>query len=436
MRIAVWHNLPSGGGKRALYDHVSGLIARGHEVEAWCPPTADRSYLPLTSIVPEHVVPLEGFQSGTHSPEASLLYRFRWNTWSRLGSMGRHCRDCAQQMREKQFDLLYAASCFLYHTPLIGRFVELPSVLYLQEPNRPLYEAQPELHWPALDWTAKDLFSSKFCRRALSRLLLLPRLSVVAREERKNALAFDQILVNSFFSRESVLRAFAIDSTVCYLGVDTDHFANQHKRRESFVVSLGAIIPSKSVEFLVDAVSKVTAAIRPRLALIANTIEPAYFDRVKARAESSQVSLEVHHRIRDEELVDILNRARLMIYAPRLEPFGYAPLEANACGTPVIATAEGGTRETIQDGVNGLVVEHKPEHMARAIERLIRDDELHHRLSVQAEEVAKEKWSLASSIDRLEQRLSAQMRGSSNCSSAGDHTSSISSHIRRPPLST
>src|SRR5229473_3089346 len=59
MKIAIWHNLPSGGGKRALYDHVRGLVARGHEVEGWCPPTADRSYLPLSTIVPEHVVPLK-----------------------------------------------------------------------------------------------------------------------------------------------------------------------------------------------------------------------------------------------------------------------------------------------------------------------------------------------------------------------------------------
>jgi glycosyltransferase involved in cell wall biosynthesis len=120
--------------------------------------------------------------------------------------------------------------------------------------------------------------------------------------------------------------------------------------------------------------------------------------------------VELHHRIRDEELVDILNRARIMLYAPRLEPFGYAPLEANACGTPVIATAEGGVRETIQDGVNGLLVEHQPEDMAVAIERLIRDDELHQRLSTQAEKLVKEKWSLGSSIDRLERRLERRLR--------------------------
>src|SRR5229473_8596052 len=59
MKIAVWHNLPSGGGKRALYYHVRGLVERGHTVESWCPPTADVSYLPLRELIPEHAVPNE-----------------------------------------------------------------------------------------------------------------------------------------------------------------------------------------------------------------------------------------------------------------------------------------------------------------------------------------------------------------------------------------
>jgi hypothetical protein len=59
MKIAVWHNLPSGGSKRALYDHVRGLVTRGHIVEAWCPQTADPNYLPLRGIVREHILPLD-----------------------------------------------------------------------------------------------------------------------------------------------------------------------------------------------------------------------------------------------------------------------------------------------------------------------------------------------------------------------------------------
>src|SRR5437773_12267925 len=58
MRIAVWHNLPSGGGKRALYEHIRGLVQRGHYVEACCPPTASETYLPLSPMIKEHIMPL------------------------------------------------------------------------------------------------------------------------------------------------------------------------------------------------------------------------------------------------------------------------------------------------------------------------------------------------------------------------------------------
>jgi hypothetical protein len=51
-------NLPSGGGKRLLYDHAHRLVERGHTVEAWCPPTADRSYRPLDKLITEYAVDL------------------------------------------------------------------------------------------------------------------------------------------------------------------------------------------------------------------------------------------------------------------------------------------------------------------------------------------------------------------------------------------
>jgi len=122
-------------------------------------------------------------------------------------------------------------------------------------------------------------------------------------------------------------------------------------------------------------------------------------------AESCGVSFEVRRHIDDNELVDILNRASAMAYAPRLEPFGLAPLEANACGLPVVAVAEGGVRETIIDGVNGLLVQHQPQMMAHAIERLIQDKELAAKLGKNGWEIAQEKWSVKAAVDRLERQL-------------------------------
>ena len=66
-----------------------------------------------------------------------------------------------------------------------------------------------------------------------------------------------------------------------------------------------------------------------------------------------------------------------MIYMPHNEPFGFAPLEANACGTPVVALAEGGVKETVVTGVNGtLVSDEDPRTVAAAIAngRLYRRD--------------------------------------------------------------
>jgi glycosyltransferase involved in cell wall biosynthesis len=411
MKIAVWHNLPSGGGKRALYDQLRGLIARGHEVEAWCPPTADRSYLPLSDLMQETVVPLS-IKSYSKSPPTVLqnLHPLRWSSRARLSAMDRHCRECIRQIESRGFDLLFAGTCMFFHTPPLARFTKIPSVIYLQEPNRPFYEAMPELPWVATSWRRQDLSDPHFWKKVLMRKLKFPGIRIRAREERTNTAAFDRVLVNSFFSRESLLRAFNLDSKVCYLGIDTDRFVDQHKDREPLALCLASLTPNKNLDFLVLSLAKVPAARRPHLIFIANIVSGAYLEQLRNLADHSGVRFELKQRVDDAELVDLLNRARMMLYAPRLEPFGLAPLEANACGLPVIAVAEGGVRETIQDGINGLLVDHEPESMADAIDRLATDDILHQRLSQNAIQVVRTKWSLQSSVERLERRLKAELR--------------------------
>lgn len=411
MRIAVWHNLPSGGGKRALYDQVRGLLSRGHEIEVWCPPTADRAYLPLSEVVPEHVVPL------SLKAPAPLLQKIRpgyWSAHGRMKAMDRHCMECAGQINAGGFDLLFAGPCLFFLTPRIARFSKIPSVLYLQEPNRPFYEASPVLPWVAGEWSARNLFDPQFLKQALVRRLKLSRIRVWAREERHNALAFDRILVNSFFSRESVLRALGVNSSVCYLGIDNHRFVNQNKKRESFAVCVASFSPNKNMDFLVRSLALVPEGRRPKLYVVSNIVYPSYLDAMRDLARSLGVDFELKHRIEDAELIDLLNRARMMLYAPRLEPFGLAPLEANCCGLPVIAVAEGGVRETVEDRVNGLLVDPEPESMAWAIEQLASDDQLFLSLSRGAYQLAQKKWSLELSIDRLEKKLNAVKNAQSN----------------------
>ncbi|MFL6209376.1 MAG: glycosyltransferase family 4 protein [Pyrinomonadaceae bacterium] len=402
MRIAVWHNLPSGGAKRALYDHVRGLVGRGHTVEAWCPPTASRTYLPLSDLIPEHVVPTVA-RPERASPAFFDLLTLRTYNLDKWREVDEYARQCAAEINRGGFDLLFANSSIEMAVSSIGRYVHLPSVLYLQEPSRWLYEAQPRLIWAgrcesAHWWTPAAL------NHALREAIRLRGYRIYARAEWRNARAFDQLLVNSHFSRESVLRTYGVDARVCYLGVDTEKFTWRDLPKENYVVGVGAIAPRKNVRLVIEALARVPAP-RPRLVWIGDVARTEYVAELEQLAHATGVEFTPLVQVDDEALIDTLNRALLMVYTPRLEPFGFAPLEANACGLPVVAVAEGGVRETIRDGVNGLLVEHDPQAVADAIAYLLQHPTEAARMGQHARQLVVENWSVIAAIDRLEQNL-------------------------------
>jgi glycosyltransferase involved in cell wall biosynthesis len=383
--------------------HVRGLLARGHAVEVWCPPTADRAYLPLGALVAEHVVPLAERPLG-------LRRRLGWSvaeyarTTALVRAMVEHSRECARQMRAGGFDVLFANSCQHFASPFIGRYAGLPAVLYLQEPFRRLHEAMPKLPWIALDGPDRLRDVPAHALRFLSNLFYVQSVRIRAREELTNARAFNAMLVNSLFSRETILRLYGVEASVCYLGIDTTTFRDEGKPRESFVLGLGTLHPHKNVGFVLRALGQVGKP-RPPLVWVGNAVDLGYLLRLQKQAKALDVDFRPRVRVTDEELLDLLNRALALLYAPRLEPFGYAPLEANACGLPVIAVAEGGVRETVRDGRNGLVVPPEPEAMARAVERLRDDPGYARTLGDQGRELVVEHWSLERAIDRFEARL-------------------------------
>lgn len=405
MRIAVWHNLPNGGGKRALYDHVRGLVSRGHTVESWCPPATDQPYLPLSRLVPEHTVPLDW------SPKSFPLTRSYGSALDRLRALDRHCRLCGDEISRGGFDLLFANASSLVAVSPIARYVGIPAVLYLGEPYRMLYEALPRLPWAALETPKNWWHSAGYLKKRAADVLRVRGMRVQAREEVLNARAFVSVLVNSYYSRESVLRTYGLDAKVCYLGIDTQLFVNRSEPRERLVVSLGHFAFHKNIHFLIRALAEVKQP-RPRLLCIGNLADTAYLEDLKRLAASAGVAFEAKLRVSDAELVSILNVASMMVYAPRLEPFGFAPLEGNACGLPVIAVPEGGVRETIIHGVNGVHVEHDPKAMAAAIQDLLDHPAVARQLGENGCKLVADRWTLEQSADRLEQRLGAAIEES------------------------
>ena len=77
-----------------------------------------------------------------------------------------------------------------------------------------------------------------------------------------------------------------------------------------------------------------------------------------------------------EALVRLYRRSRLFLFGSVQEPFGLAPLEAIACGTPVVAARVGGLPTAVVDGVSGLLVDgHDPRVWANALCSVVRNPE-------------------------------------------------------------
>jgi glycosyltransferase involved in cell wall biosynthesis len=225
-----------------------------------------------------------------------------------------------------------------------------------------------------------------------------------AREDFANVAAFDRILVNSMFSRESVIRAYGLDAHVCYLGVDLARFTDHGRPRENLVIGIGAYFPPKNLQLAIEAVALLPEP-RPELAWVGNMADPGHVQDMIALAAARRVSFTRYLRISDEEVTTLLNRAAVMIYAPRLEPFGLAPIEAGACGVPVVAVAEGGVRETIIHDETGLLVRNTPRAVADAVHRLLTDPAFARRLGGAARANVESRWSLDSATDHIEQAL-------------------------------
>jgi D-inositol-3-phosphate glycosyltransferase len=95
-----------------------------------------------------------------------------------------------------------------------------------------------------------------------------------------------------------------------------------------------------------------------------------------ARAEGVEDRVDFRGRVEREELPALLRSADALVSVPWYEPFGITPLEAMACGVPVVASAVGGLIDTVVDGATGVHVPPRdPDRLADVLASLLADRE-------------------------------------------------------------
>jgi D-inositol-3-phosphate glycosyltransferase len=197
--------------------------------------------------------------------------------------------------------------------------------------------------------------------------------------------------------------------TVVPCGVDTELFRPEgpaDARRDGVprIVVLTRLVERKGVGDVVAALTRL-----PGVELIvAGGGDAAHIgndpegQRLAALARELHVDdrIELRGRVEREEVPALLRSADVVVCAPWYEPFGIVPLEAMACGRPVVASAVGGLIDTVVDGVTGVhVPPRRPDRLAAAIGRLLADQDLRLRLGAAGAERARSRYRWARVAD-------------------------------------
>lgn len=393
MRLAIYHNLPSGGGKRALFE-MSRRLAERHQVDVYTLSTAEHDFCDLRPFVQRHgVFPFRPLPLARR-PFGRLNQGIRAADLLRLERVQRRV---AAQIDASDYDVVFAHNCQYSQSPGLFKYLRTPSVYYCGEPPRLLYE--PPTNRPY----------NRFSRaQRLGNLVdPLPGLyrRTLRRSDRENALAAGTVLVNSHYSRETFYRTYGTFACVGRLGVDTEKFRPLSLDKDHRVVSVGALVPNKGFDLVIRSLAQIDAAQRPALTIISNHTNPPEYEYLRTLAGSLGVAVDFRADVDDDALVKAYNRALLTVYAPVMEPFGFVPLESMACGTPVVGVNEAGVRETVRHEETGLLVERDPAAFARAIMRLLADRPQLAHLGEQGREYVLAQWRWDPAVRAIEEHL-------------------------------
>jgi glycosyltransferase involved in cell wall biosynthesis len=207
---------------------------------------------------------------------------------------------------------------------------------------------------------AWDQFDAYFGPDRLGQLgsrVMRPVMARLARWDRDTAGRADRYVAISHYVAGRIRRYYNREATVVYPPVDTEYFHPDAVSPERFVLVVSALVPYKRIDVAIEAC---------RLAGVPLMIAGDGPERARLERAAGP-GVQFLGRRSNQEIRDLYRRAAVTLL-PGEEDFGIVPLEAQACGRPVVALARGGTAETVVAGETGMLVsEATPRAFADAI---------------------------------------------------------------------
>lgn len=218
----------------------------------------------------------------------------------------------------------------------------------------------------------------------------------------------DRIITTSENTKRDLIKLLHIPEekiSVVWIGLEerfyqhhqvSEQFYSRYQLPQQFLLYVGRQDPYKGLQYLVDAYALLPAALRQTYkVVIAGKTDPRYISDVHATVEQHGLQQDVIFLdyIPDDDLPRLYSAATLLIHPSLYEGFGLTPLEAMACGTPVVYADSSSLTELL--GEAGLAVAPaSSEALARGIHKLFKDEQLRQTLAQRGRRHARQySWS-------------------------------------------
>ncbi len=221
-------------------------------------------------------------------------------------------------------------------------------ISYCHTPLRYAWESQQYFNWPlALKMATAPIFS------------------YLRRWDKKAGQKPNILIANSRYIAEKIKKYYQRDAEVVYPPVDQKIFYKEGGvKRSDYFLAIGRMLPYKRFDLIIEAFAKLKLPLK----IVGSGPEEQRLKTMSFKLGAKNIEF-VSFVKGGDGLRQLYNRARALIF-PQVEDFGLVAAEAQACGTPVIAYAQGGAREIVRDGITGVLF-HKQtaEGLAEAVER-------------------------------------------------------------------
>ena len=187
-------------------------------------------------------------------------------------------------------------------------------------------------------------YEEYFGRNPVKAAVVKPVLAALREWDRASAAGVDRFVAISRHVARRIKDFYGRESAVAYPPVDLERCSPEPSvRREKFDLVVSALVPYKKIDLAVRVYSRNGW---PLKIVGAGGCE-------ESLRKAAGPSVEFLGRLPDPDVVSLYRRSRLLVF-PGEEDYGIVPLEAQACGCPVVAFGKGGALETVEDGVSGV----------------------------------------------------------------------------------